>query len=79
MAWWHRFISERTDDEITARIAAMVKRGEIQPHMAVHYERALRDEAEGRSITMTSLARSVPKPKPPRSPGQQGAARRGRW
>ena len=50
------------------RVASMVARGEIAPGMAVMFERALRDESDGKSVLMTTLARSVPKPKPPRKP-----------
>jgi hypothetical protein len=46
----------------------MVATGEIKPELAPMYERVLRDEADGKAITMNSLARSVPRPRPPKRP-----------
>jgi hypothetical protein len=68
MAWWHRFVLHNSDAEIRERAASMVATGEIKPELAPMYERVLRDEADGKAITMNSLARSVPRPRPPKRP-----------
>lgn len=46
----------------------MVVTGKIRPELAVMTEKALRDEADGKSVTMNTMLRSNPKPKPPRRP-----------
>ena len=66
MAWWRRFVQWRSDDEIATRVASMVAKGKISPAIAPMIERALRAEADGKGITMTILAKSIPKPKLPR-------------
>ena len=52
MHWWWPSPPQRTDDEISLRVAALVNAGEIKPDLATAYERALRDEAAGKSIVM---------------------------
>ena len=68
MSWWRKLAPRRSDDEITARVVALVNAGEISPAMAPMIERALRAEADGKAITMTTLLRSVPRPRLPRKP-----------
>lgn len=50
MRWWWPIPPRRTDDEITARIAAMVATGQIRAEYAAMYEKALRDEADGKCM-----------------------------
>ena len=56
---------QRSDDEIAHRVATMVAKGEIKPELAPMFEKALRSEADGRSVVMRNPG---VKPKPPRRP-----------
>jgi hypothetical protein len=42
--------------------------GPVPGSMEWHRARILKDVAEGKAISMNDLARSVPKPKPPKRP-----------
>jgi hypothetical protein len=68
MSWWRSLIPQRTDDEISQHIAREVLRGAIKPELAPHYEKALRDELDGRAIVMRDPG---VRPRPPSRPGQQ--------
>ena len=65
MAWWRFLAPPRTDDEIAARIVAMVERGEIPAALAGMFERALRDEQAGKAIVMRDPG---VRPRPPKRP-----------
>ena len=65
MAWWHPFTPRRTDDEIAKHIKAEVKAGRIPLHLAHLYEKAWRDEADGRC---TIMRRPHIVKRPPRKP-----------
>ena len=43
---------QRTDDEISIRVAKMVNAGEIKPELAQMFERALRTKLRGKTIVM---------------------------
>ena len=64
MSWW-RVLPPRTDDEITERVTAMVRAGEIKPELAPMFERALRDEQAGKAIVMRNPG---VRPRPPKRP-----------
>jgi hypothetical protein len=64
--WWSPSPPRRSDDEIVARVNAMVASGKIQPGMAQMFERALRDVADGKAVDMVDLMRSVLPPKFPK-------------
>ena len=65
MSWWRPLPLKRSDDEIAARIVAMVNAGEIKPELAEMYERALRSEADGSSMVMRNPGI---RPRPPKKP-----------
>ena len=65
MRWWWPTPPQRTDDEITARINTMVSTGQIRADQAPMYERALRDEVDGKAIVMRDPGI---RPRPPRRP-----------
>ena len=65
MSWWRPSAPLRSDDEIAARVAAMVAAGEIKPELAQMYEKALRAEADGKGHIMRDPRI---RPKPPRRP-----------
>ena len=52
MRWWWPTPPQRSDDEISIRVATMVNTGAIKPALAAMFEKALRDEAAGKSIVM---------------------------
>jgi hypothetical protein len=52
MRWWWPSPPQRSDDEISLRVAMMVNTGAIKPELALMYERVLRDEAAGKSSVM---------------------------
>ena len=66
MRWWWPSAHERSDREIAERVAEMVRTGQIKPALAHLFERALRDERDGRSIIMREPPR--PRPKWPKGP-----------
>ena len=63
MRWWWPSPPQRSDDEISLRVAKMVIAGEIRAEFAAMYERALRDEAAGKSVVMRDPG---VRPRPPR-------------
>ena len=63
--WWWPTPTPRSDAAIVKRVAAMVNKGEIKPEHAEMFERALRDEQDGKSIVMRN---PQIKPRPPRRP-----------
>lgn len=65
MHWWWPAPPQRTDDEISIRVAKMVNAGEIKPELAQMFERALRDEVAGKAIIMRDPGI---RPRPPRKP-----------
>ena len=65
MRWWWPSPPQRSDAEISIRVAKMVNAGEIKPELAQMFERALRDEAAGKVIIMRDPGI---RPRPPRKP-----------
>jgi len=76
MSWLRVLTPWRTDDEISAYVIAEVEAGRIKREYAPFLERSLRDEAAGRCVIMRN---PNVKPRPPRSPGQQGRRWNGAW
>jgi hypothetical protein len=65
MPWWHPWRPERSDDEIAKHIKAEVKAGRIPLALAHLYEKAWRDEADGKATIMRDpkIVRKFPKPR----------------
>jgi hypothetical protein len=73
---WRLFTPWRSDDEISAYVAAEVTAGRVKPERASMLERALRDEQAGRCIIMRDpkIVKRLP-----RGPGQQQRRFNGLW
>ena len=65
MPWWHPRTPHQTDDAIAKHIAAEVKAGRIPLALAQMYEKALRDEADGKSTVMRNPQIKMRPPKRP--------------